>query len=568
MDISDDISLLTDLPKNFPLGSALRAHVLSVDVDNNRLDMSARPSKGSTALTMEDLSQGMVLLARVTKVTDRHIMVQLSDTLSAPVHLVDMADDFSTANPAKYHKNQKIRVCVSNIDKATNRITLSTRPSKVLSSSLQVKDPEIILVSQLKINDVVRGFIKNVADNGIFITLASNITAFTRISDLSDAYIKDWKAKFQIDQLVRGKIIALDPLVHHIQMSLKESVLDANYKAPKTYADIIVGQVVTGRVRKVEDFGVFIVLDDSANVSGLCHRSEMAETRITNIKELYDEGDAVKAKVLKVNREKRQISLGLKASYFQLEQDTDGNSDESDDMNGVGLSNHVEDGLTDEDMEDIAKIPHIPSDGIHTAGSGNKSITPAAPAERIPLALGHEFDWVEEIAMSEAKVAESDAKGNLAQETKRKRKRAEIKIDKTGDLDVNGPQSVADFERLLMGQPNSSELWLSYIDFQLNMSEIDKAREVADRATRTINHQIRETDNELLYVWEAFLRLENTFGNDETLEAVFKRACEYNDAGEIHSRLASIYIKAGKKEVGLFLSAHKFYSINDCLESR
>ena len=560
MDVSDDVSLLADLASNFPIGSALRARVLHVDSANNRLDLSARSGASSVIMTLNDLSTGMVLPGRVTKVTERYIMVQLSEQLSAPVHLVDMVDDYDTANPTIYQKNQTVRVCVSDIDVPNKKITLSTRPSKVLSSSLPVKDPEITSVAQLKVNEVVRGFIKNVADNGIFVTLSSNVTAYVRVTDLSDSFIKDWKSDFQVDQLVTGKIITVDPLLHHIQMSLKQSVLSKDYRPPLTYADVVVGQVLTGKIRKVEDFGVFIVADNSANVSGLCHRSEIAEERVDNIKGLYEEGDAVKAKVLKVDLEKRRISFGLKTSYFAVaESDSDSDEGDNDNTGGIRIGDHSDNGSEDSETRTIqVDVQHIGDLQNHDTLMENRGlevdiqmdIPNDATSKKEQPTQGLDtrgFDWSGGMTNTNEKGIQSDTDGEV-QPQKKKRRKAELDIDKTGDLDTNGPQSVADFERLLLGQPNSSFLWLSYMAFELQLSEVSKARGIAERAIRTIN-QGQDTDGELLNVWVAYLNLENTYGTDETVEEMFRRACEYNDPEEMHSRLTSIYIQSGKNEV-------------------
>ena len=563
MDVSDDVSQLNDLSKNFPVGSVLRAKVLKVDVENNRLDLSARSDGSSASLTWKDLTKGMVLPGRITKATERQVMIQLSESLSAPIHLVDLADDYSKADPTTYEKNQTIRVWVKDIDVPNQKMTLSARPSKVLSSSLPVRDPDIGSISQLKINDVRRGFVKNVADNGIFISLASNITAFIRISDLSDSYIKDWKQDFEVGQLVEGKIIAVDPLLNHVQMSLKKSHLDKDYKPPLTFSDMKLGQTVTGKVRKVEDFGVFVVVDDSANVSGLCHRTKMSDQRGANPKKLYEEGDAVQAKVLNINKEKKQISLGLKASYFgkpsgggedaavngsnpdsEIEEASDSN-ESMDKANGLGLGalldaqrdhssdieinmDDVKDMESDLDMDGGIDLPQEESENPSTNGLQG-------------LSTGG-FDWTGGISAASDKDAQSEIDAETTQPKKKKRRKAEIKIDKTGDLDTNGPQSTADFERLLLGQPSSSVLWLSYMAFQLQLSEISKAREIAERALKTIS--FRE-ETEKMNVWIGLLNLENTYGSDESLGDVFKRACQYNDSQEIHERLISIYIQSG-----------------------
>ena len=586
MDVSDNVSQLKDLAKNFPVGSVLKAKVLKVDVENNRLDLSARSGSSSAPLTLDELSLGTILPGRVTKVTERQIIVQLSESLSAPIHLVDLVDDYSKADPTNYQKNQTVRVCVKGVDLPNKRFVLSARPSKVLSSALPIRDPDISSLSQLNVNDIVRGFIKNVADNGIFVSLASNITAFIRVSDLSDAFLKDWKSGYEIDQLVEGKIILVDPMLNHVQMSLKRSHVDKDYRPPLTFADMKFGQVVTGKVRKVEDFGVFIVVDDSANVSGLCHRTKMSDQSGADPRKLYDEGDAVQAKVLSINKEKKQISFGLKASYFEerREQDkattngpletkddngTDSGSEDAAEMtNGVEINGESE-GRDEEasDIEvDFEKVADINSNG-QSEGDTNEGMNLAADNDHTPASISEVnglstggFDWTGGIPAFDDQNAQSGTDTESIQpQKKKKRRKPAIKIDQTGDLDAHGPQSTADFERLLMGRPNSSILWLEYMAFNLKLDEVAKARDIAERALRTIH--IRE-EGEKLNVWIALLNLENTYGDAETLDAAFTRACQYNDSLDIHSRLASIYIQsqAYDKADDLFQSTIKKHS--------
>lgn len=559
LDVSDDVSLLQDLQSNFPVGSAIRVHVTNVDVANNRLDLSARSTQASEALTFKNLSKGMVVPGKVTKVSERQVMVQLSDQVSGPVHLTDLADDFSEADPTKYSKNSIIRVCITEVDAPNKRIRLSARPSRVLNSSLAVKDPEISSISQLKVNDVVRGFVKNVSDKGLFVNLGGTVTAYGRVSDLSDSYIKDWKSEFDVDQLVKGKIVAVDALLGHVQMSLKSSVIDKDYVAPVKFEDIKVGQIVTGKIRKVEDFGVFIVVDGSKNVSGLCHQSEMAEKRVHDVKKLYEEGDFVKAIVLKIDEEKKRISFGLKASYFEdgAESEEESEDGDFDGMEGVKIG---EDGNDEEDDSDDDEDGGIDLDDVESIDDAvgeddqqsDEEMEDVGGDTNVAALNAGGFDWSGNILdQDDDQSTAGDSEGDAADEKSKnkKRRKAEIKIDRTGDLDANGPQSVSDFERLLLGQPDSSQLWIQYMAFQMQLSELSKARDVAERAIKTIN--IRE-ETEKMNVWIALLNLENAYGSDETIEEVFKRACQYNDAQEIHERLTSIYIQSGKHEACCF----------------
>ncbi|KAF9892539.1 rRNA biogenesis protein rrp5 [Aspergillus nanangensis] len=548
MDASDDLSLLADMEKNFPIGSALKVHVTAVDSEKGHLNLSAK--QRSDKLTLSDISVGMVLPGRVTKITERQLIMQLTDTVVGAVDLIDMADDYTKAVPTIYQKNEVLRACVVAIDKPNKKISLSLRPSKVLSSSLSVQDPEITSMKQLKVNDVVRGFVRKVADNGLFVTLGHGVTVYVRISDLSDSYLKEWKDSFQVDQLIKGRITVVDPEQGKLQMSLKESVLDPNYKAPLTLHDLKPGQIVTGKVRKVEEFGAFIVIDRSANISGLCHRTEMAEKRVDDARTLYEEGDVVKAKILKIERKQGKISFGLKASYFEDEDEDDVESDDNndDDSEGVSLDGFggVDlEGSDDEDDSDVSMGGvDIEDDSEGDSDSDDKEMTKAPANPQGGLGAGG-FDWSGNVLDNEDEAMTSDSDEEETQKKKKKSRKPEIQVDRTGDLDANGPQSVADYERLLLGEPDSSHLWLQYMAFQLQLGEIERTREIAERALRTITIG---QDSEKLNIWVALLNLENTYGDDDTLEEVFKRACQYNDTQEVYERMISIYIQSGKNE--------------------
>jgi rRNA biogenesis protein RRP5 len=154
------------------------------------------------------------------------------------------------------------------------------------------------------------------------------------------------------------------------------------------------------------------------------------------------------------------------------------------------------------------------------------------------------FDWTGD-ALNTNDGAASESEAEDAAPKKRKSKKAEIKVDMTGDLDKYGPRSVSDFERQLLGQPNNSGLWIQYMAFQLQLSEIQKARDIAERALRSIH--IRETE-EKANVWIALLNLEVEYGDEDRLEEVFKQACQVQDPLDMHEKMASIYIDSGKHD--------------------
>ncbi|KAL7626703.1 rRNA biogenesis protein rrp5 [Parahypoxylon ruwenzoriense] len=561
LEISDDVSQLEKLASNFPVGSALRVRVLAINAAENHLDLSARSSNPSTNLTWETIKQNMVLPGRITKINERRIIVQLSDVLSGPVHLVDVNDDYAEASTMSYNKNDIIRVSVVEVDKSNKKIRLSTRHSRILNSSAPVKDREITKASQVNVGDVIRGFVKNVSDKGVFVGLGGDVTAMVKISDLSDRYLKEWKDEYQVDELVKGRIIAVDPTTGHVQMSLKASVVDKNYVPLIHYENLRGGQVVTGKIRKVEDFGAFIVIDGSANVSGLCHRSEMAEKPVDDARKLFSEGDAVKAVILKLDKQKRRISFSLKSSYFE-DGDKDMDAEDSDDDDEGAGAALLDDG-DDDEMEDAG-------DSMLIKGTDNNlhGVSEDEDMEMIdrdgsavaPLDAGG-FDWsVNALDKVDAEDEDTDENTSAVQK-KKKRRKPQIEVDKSGDLDAFGPRTAVDYEQLLNRQPNSSALWIEYMALQMQVSELAKAREIAERAVTTISST---EETEKLNVWVAYLNLEVRFGNEESVEDVFNRACQVNDQQEVYQRLASIYVQEdkAKKADKLFQALVKKFGAN------
>ncbi|KAF2723663.1 nucleic acid-binding protein [Polychaeton citri CBS 116435] len=545
MDLSADVGQLQDLEKYFPIGCALRVKVKHVDALANRLDLTARLDWLETSLSFESISSGMVLPARVTKIGERSITVQLSDTLAAPVPLIELSDDLEQASTASYEKNDIVRVCVLDIDIPNKRLNVTLRPSKVLSSSMHVIDPHVTAFEQLRVGDIRRGFVKHVGDKGAIVSLGAKVDALVRISDLSDSYVKEWKKIVTIDQLVKGRIVSVDANNKHALMSLKASQVDAEYVPPVKIEDLEAGSIVTGKVRKVEDFGAFVDIDNTQpRLSGLCHRSEVAARRVEDVRKLYSVGDVVKAKILNVDIDKRKISLGLKASYFD-NRDDDSESESTDDSDGGvqidGVDSDME--FEDEDIEDLRELQDAEgSESSDDANEGGMDLDVATGPTPTSGLKTNGFDWSGTTLDSAMNGAASDSEVD-APSRKRKRAKAAIQEDKTGDLDKYGPQSTSDFERQLLGEPNNSTLWIQYMAFQLQLGEVQKAREIAERALQSIH--IREQE-EKGRIWVAWLNLEVEYGDHDRVEGVFKEACMSQDSLEMHERLASIYITGGK----------------------
>lgn len=94
---------------------------------------------------------------------------------------------------------------------------------------------------------VIKGFIKNIANNGVYVSLGRSIHALVRVSDLSDSYLKDWKKFFKPNQMVIGKIVNCKE-EGRVLMTLKESEVNGELKLMKSFDDLSVGDIFEGTV--------------------------------------------------------------------------------------------------------------------------------------------------------------------------------------------------------------------------------------------------------------------------------------------------------------------------------
>jgi rRNA biogenesis protein RRP5 len=285
----------------------------------------------------------------------------------------------------------------------------------------------------------------------------------------------------------------------------------------------------------------------------------------------------VKAVILGIDN--RRISLSLKPSYFskeELEESEEGVESDPDHPGSTGESDRnsmaqdeesaleepaSEGEETDNEMEidldaDQVEYHHKPTSGPAVSQNISTSQEPL-------LTFAGGFQWAAEPHHTDDEDADlsSDDEAAAQQPSKKRRKRKEIEQDLTADMHTKTPESNADFERLLLGFPNSSYLWIQYMSFQLPLSEVDKARDIARRAIRTIN--FRE-EKEKLNVWIALLNLENVYGTDESLESIFKEAARANESKTVHLRLASIFDQSDKVEVQTFFCFRKTLSLTEC----
>src|SRR5205085_10464701 len=133
------------------------------------------------------------------------IVMQLRASHSGFIPLTEIADNLDAVDPTKLSRNDIIQVRIVEIDRPNKTFFLSVRPSRLRQSGeLDIVDRHIDTLHDVKVNDIVRGFVKNVTEKGLFVGLGPTVTAVVFVSEISDSYIKDWKPLFTVDQLIKG----------------------------------------------------------------------------------------------------------------------------------------------------------------------------------------------------------------------------------------------------------------------------------------------------------------------------------------------------------------------------
>ena len=195
----------------------------------------------------------------------------------------------------------KIRVVVLKFDTEKERISLGMKQL--------TPDPWHTVAAKFPIGARVQGKVISLMDYGAFVELESGIEGLIHISEMS------WTRKvahpsklLQVGQQVEVVVLNVDPGHRRISLGLKQIMANPWEAAKEKYP---VGTVISGPVRNVTDFGIFVGIEEG--IDGLVHISDLHwNKKIKHPSELYKKGDMVEAKVLGVNVENERFSLGIK----------------------------------------------------------------------------------------------------------------------------------------------------------------------------------------------------------------------------------------------------------------
>eukprot|EP00163_Fabomonas_tropica_P031767 TRINITY_DN767_c0_g2_i2.p1 TRINITY_DN767_c0_g2~~TRINITY_DN767_c0_g2_i2.p1 ORF type:complete len:2036 (+),score=672.00 TRINITY_DN767_c0_g2_i2:48-6110(+) len=602
LDVAQSLEVLRSLPEHFSPGQGLVVHVLGTDKERHTVDLSViKPVSDS-------LAANSIVSGRVSKIDSMFMSVQVGAHKFGRVHITNANDKFVSHPFSKYSTGDFIRCAVLSHSKNMGQIDLSLRASDTGGHASSKAGARIQSIKDLKADTVVTGYVKDISKKGCFVAVAPKIDIHVRISNLSDDYVRDVESAFKPGQLVQVRVLGVDLAQRRAEGSLKDSAINPDKKRIE-FSDLSVGTVVTGQVRRVEKYGIFINIDHS-NMNGLCHISEIKEEKVTDIAALgYHPGDRVKAAIIKLDPSSKKISLSLKKELVLDGEpltgvDSDGDDDDSDAMSvdddddGDGDQSASDsddsDDEEDEDVEEEAGSDNDDQDDASiddgdSADSGSDSEAEEEEEEEtrtsrkrkhLEVDGGLAWDDDEQNTMfdgdsdegSGGAAGDNDAQDKSAARAAKRQKREQKEKDqkslrqmentlaqaKKADAAAQQQQgeSADDYEKLILASPNSSYVWIKYMAFQLSLGEVDKARAIGERALKTIH--FRE-EGEKLNMWTALLNLEATHGYDDSFSRVFKDASMYNNAKQVHMRAIDILarVKNDKMLETIFAAASR-----------
>ncbi|XP_048714808.2 protein RRP5 homolog isoform X1 [Caretta caretta] len=477
--------------KSFKNGQALSATVTGTDASETNLCLSLTG--------VHSLAEGTITLGTITKVTPHVCLtIALPFGKTGKASIFHLSDSYAEQPLENFSIGKLVRCCVlSNED---NKIEISLRQSRTNPKSKnKVEDPEITCVEDVREGQLVRGYVRSVKQSGVFCGLSSSVVGRVQFHKVVPFFIPKQSLYEQYvpeGKFLTAKVLSVNNRESHVELSLlpedtgKPSILPESLGLPRC---------------------------DTDEGKGKEKREEFKKLR-SKQKRRVSEGE-------------QEVKPGKKRGRL-----TDG------DDSGVEVYCREEE---EEDEEENKRK--------------SKQETKRAEAPRLQVSSG--FTWDEGLNALEVPVfnrkeessdseEEDDTQSMRKKQTKKEQEQEKQRVEKelskieAALMDPNRqPQTADDFDRLVLSNPSSSILWLQYMAFHLQATEMEKARAVAERALKTIS--FRE-EQEKLNVWVALLNLENMYGTEETLMKVFERAVQYNEPLKVFQHLADIYASSEK----------------------
>ncbi len=289
-----------DLTTVVKAGDTMEVKVLKVNDGEGQVTLTYKrlaAEKGNKRIE-EAFNNQEVLTAKVAQVLDGGLSVVVDEVrIFIPASLVS---DTYEKDLSKY-AGQEIEFVITEYNPKRRRY-IGNRKTLVAAKKAELQKE---LFERIHEGDVVEGTVKNVTDFGAFIDLGG-ADGLLHISEMSWGRVENPKKVFKVGDTVNVLIKEISG--NKIALSLKFADANPWKDATTKYA---VGNVVTGKVARMTDFGAFVELE--TGVDALLHVSQISKDHIEKPADALKVGDEVTAKVVDFNEADKKISLSVKA---------------------------------------------------------------------------------------------------------------------------------------------------------------------------------------------------------------------------------------------------------------
>ena len=291
-------------------GKELEFKLIKLDRKRNNVVVSRRAVVESEhseerEQLMDKLQEGAILKGVVKNLTDYGAFVDLGG-IDGLLHITDMAWKRVRHPSEVVNVGDELDVRVLKFDRERNRVSLGLKQLG--------EDPWDNIARRYPANSRVFGKVSNVTDYGAFVEIEPGVEGLVHVSEM------DWTNKnvnpskvVQVGDEVEVMVLDVDEERRRISLGMKQVAANPW----ETFAAIFKkGDKVSGQIKSITDFGIFIGLD--GGIDGLVHLSDISwNTTGEDVVRNFKKGDTLDAVVLAVDPERERISLGVK----QLEQD-------------------------------------------------------------------------------------------------------------------------------------------------------------------------------------------------------------------------------------------------------
>ena len=286
-------------------GQELEFRIVKLDARSNNLVVSRRAvleeaySKEREKL-LEKMEEGLVVKGVVKNLTDYGAFIDLGG-IDGLLHITDIAWKRVKHPSEVLNVGDEIDVKVLKYDAERKRVSLGLK-------QLQ-EDPWTKLIGEYTVGTRVKAKVTNLTDYGCFAEISTGVEGLVHVSEM------DWTNKnihpskvVQVGDEIEVMILDIDQQRRRISLGMKQCQTNPWEAFATTHAK---GDTVSGRVRSITDFGVFVGLD--GGIDGLVHLSDLSwDLPGEEAMKDYNKGDEVEALVLSVDPERERIALGIK----------------------------------------------------------------------------------------------------------------------------------------------------------------------------------------------------------------------------------------------------------------